>query len=159
MFTAPDALVSRMSTDNNPICRFDYDGVRGHVRDPRKGQPVAEKVILIDDLDESEGSDVVRREFRLLDRTFAIDLADGNHKRLEDALGFIEIVLDKSREVKQAGRARRPAQIPQRLQGYTNTDVREWAREQSLEVSERGKIADDIVEKFIDAHPVAKQED
>jgi hypothetical protein len=120
---------------------------------------VAEKVILIDDLDDSEGSDVARREFRLLDRSFAIDLSEGNHKRLADALGFIETILDKSREVKQAGRARRSAQIPQRPRGFTNTDVREWARAQSLDVSERGKIADDIVEKFIQAHPDAKPED
>ncbi|MFC7642305.1 histone-like nucleoid-structuring protein Lsr2 [Streptosporangium lutulentum] len=96
---------------------------------------MAQKVILVDDLDNSEGSDVMRREFPLLDRTFAIDLSDGNQQRLCDALAFIERILERSREVKQATRSRKAVDTAPRLRGYTNTDVREWAREQGLEVS------------------------
>jgi hypothetical protein len=124
-----------------------------------EGRQMAQKVILVDDLDNSEGSDVIRREFPLLDRTFAIDLSDGNQQRLGDALAFIEKILERSREVKQATRSRKAVDTAPRLRGYTNTDVREWAREQGLEVSPRGKIMDEIVDGFIAAHPDATPEE
>ncbi|MEU0564782.1 histone-like nucleoid-structuring protein Lsr2 [Nonomuraea sp. NPDC005983] len=115
---------------------------------------MAQKVILVDDLDHSEGDDVARREFPLLNRTFAIDLSDANQKRLSDALAFIEEVLENSREVKQASRSKKAADLSPRLRGYTLTDVREWAREQGLEAP-RGKVADEVIEQFIAAHPDA----
>jgi hypothetical protein len=124
-----------------------------------EGRQMAQKVILVDDLDNSEGSDVIRREFSLLDRAFAIDLSDGNQQRLCDALGFVERILERSREVKQATRSRKAADTAPRLRGYTNTDVREWAREQGLEVSPRGKITDEVVDKFVAAHPDARPEE
>ncbi|RCG31654.1 Lsr2 family protein [Sphaerisporangium album] len=116
---------------------------------------MAQKVILVDDLDQSESDDVARREFPLLNRTFAIDLSDANQQRLSEALAFIEQVLESSREVKQATRSKKAADPSPRLQGYTLTDVREWAREQGLEAPARGKIADELLEKFIAAHPGA----
>ncbi|MCC5574602.1 Lsr2 family protein [Microtetraspora sp. AC03309] len=116
---------------------------------------MAQKVILVDDLDHSEGDDVARREFPLLNRTFAIDLSDANQKRLSDALEFIEEVLESSREVKQASRSKKVADTSPRLRGYTATDVREWAREQGLDVPLRGKVADEVIEQFIAAHPDA----
>lgn len=100
-----------------------------------------------------------RREFPLLNRTFAIDLSDANHKRLKDAIAFIEEVLENAREVKQASRSKKAADSAPRLRGYTTTDVREWAREQGLEVPARGKIADEVVEQFIAAHPDAAPSD
>jgi hypothetical protein len=121
----------------------------------RKGLLVAQKVILVDDLDGSEGDDVVRREFPLLNRTFAIDLCDVNQQRLSEALGFLEQVLEHAREVKQPSRARKTADTSPRLRGHTLTDVRGWAREQGLEVPSRGKLPDELLEKFIAEHPDA----
>ncbi|MEU7689678.1 Lsr2 family protein [Microbispora hainanensis] len=120
---------------------------------------MAQKVILVDDLDHSEGDDVARREFPLLNRTFAIDLSDANHQRLSEALAFIEEVLENAREVKQASRSKKAADTSPRLRGYTLTDVREWAREQGLDVPARGKMADEVIEQFIAAHPDASTED
>jgi Lsr2. len=122
---------------------------------PRKGQHVAQKVILVDDLDHSEGDDVARREFPLLNRTFAIDLSDANQRRLEEALAFIEKVLEHAREVKQSSRSKKAGDTSPRLRGYTLTDVRTWAREQGLEVPARGKVPDELIDKFIEAHPDA----
>jgi|GEM_PF-944403 hypothetical protein len=122
--------------------------------EPWKGQHVAQKVILVDDLDSSEGDDVARREFSLLNRTFAIDLSEANQRRLTEALQFIEEVLERSREVKKPSR-RKTADTSPRLRGYTLTDVRAWAREQGIEVPERGKLPDEVIEKFIAAHPDA----
>lgn len=116
---------------------------------------MAQKVILVDDLDSSEGEDVARREFPLLNRTFAIDLSDANQQRLSEALEFIDSVLESSREVKQASRSKKVPDPAPRLQGYTLTDVREWAREQGLEVPARGKAPAEVIEQFIAAHPDA----
>ncbi|GIH69965.1 hypothetical protein Mth01_22180 [Sphaerimonospora thailandensis] len=120
---------------------------------------MAQKVILVDDLDLSEGDDVARREFPLLNRTFAIDLSDANHQRLNDALAFLDRVMENSREVKQASRSKKAADTSPRLRGYTLTDVREWAREQGVEVPARGKVSDEVVERFIAAHPDAAATD
>ncbi|WP_394303411.1 histone-like nucleoid-structuring protein Lsr2 [Sphaerimonospora cavernae] len=116
-------------------------------------------MILVDDLDLSEGDDVARREFPLLNRTFAIDLSDANHQRLNDALAFLDRVMENSREVKQASRSKKAADTSPRLRGYTLTDVREWAREQGVEVPARGKVSDEVVERFIAAHPEAAATD
>ncbi|MEU6412184.1 Lsr2 family protein [Microbispora sp. NPDC046933] len=119
---------------------------------------MAQKVILVDDLDHSEGDDVARREFPLLNRTFSIDLSDANQQRLSEALAFIEEVLENAREVKQASRSKKAADTSPRLRGYTLTDVREWAREQGLDVPARGKMADEVIEQFIAAHPDAAED-
>lgn len=116
---------------------------------------MAQKVILVDDLDLSEGDDVARREFPLLNRTFAIDLSDANHQRLNEALAFLDRILENSREVRQASRSKKAADTSPRLRGYTLTDVREWAREQEVEVPARGKVPDEVIERFIAAHPDA----
>lgn len=116
---------------------------------------MAQKVILVDDLDHSEGDDVARREFPLLNRTFAIDLSDANHQRLNEALAFLNRVLESSREVRQASRSKKAADTSPRLRGYTLTDVREWAREQGVEVPARGKVPDEVIERFIAVHPDA----
>ncbi|WP_433498162.1 Lsr2 family DNA-binding protein [Sphaerimonospora sp. CA-214678] len=113
----------------------------------------------MDDLDLSEGDDVARREFPLLNRTFAIDLSDANHQRLNEALAFLDRILENSREVRQASRSKKAADTSPRLRGYTFTDVREWAREQGVEVPARGKVPDEVVERFIAAHPDASAED
>jgi hypothetical protein len=115
---------------------------------------MAEKVILVDDIDGTEDSDVAKRDFDILGRRFTIDLSDANDKRLRDALDTIETFVAKAREVKAAGRGRKAAS-PARIKGYTNSDVREWARENDVEVSAKGVIADEVYAAFIEAHPDA----
>jgi hypothetical protein len=117
---------------------------------------MATKVITVDDIDGYDGADVAKRDFELGGTTYTIDLGDANHKKLQELLDALAPFVDKATEVKQAGRARKAkADAAPRLQGYTNSDVRQWASEQGLEVSARGKIADEVYERFIDAHPGA----
>ncbi|MFB4318425.1 histone-like nucleoid-structuring protein Lsr2 [Actinomadura sp. 21ATH] len=115
---------------------------------------MAEKVILVDDMDGTEESDVAKRDFDVLGRKFTIDLSDANDKRLRDAIDTIEQFVEKAREVKAAGRGRKAA-APAKVKGYTNTDVREWARANDVEVSAKGVIADEVYAAFIAAHPDA----
>jgi hypothetical protein len=115
---------------------------------------MAEKVILVDDIDGTEDSDVAKRDFDVLGRTFTIDLSGANDKRLRDALTTVEEFVEKAREVKAAGRGRKTAGAA-KIKGYTNSDVRAWARENDVEVSARGVIADEVYAAFIQAHPDA----
>ena len=121
---------------------------------------MATKVIMVDDLDGHDGEDVTRRDFEISGTTYAIDLGDENFKRLEELLTALTPYLEKAVRVRQAGRPRKTtADAGRRLPGYSNTDVRAWATEQGIEVSERGKIADEVYEKFLAAHPDARPDD
>lgn len=115
---------------------------------------MAEKVIRVDDIDGSEGVDVAKRDFEVLGRTFTIDLSDDNYKRLNEMLDALAPFIENAAEVKPAGKGRKSRAA--KIKGYTNGDVREWALRQDIEVSERGKISDEVYAAFIEAHPDAK---
>lgn len=116
---------------------------------------MAEKIIKVDDLDGAETPDVAKRDFEVLERLFTIDLSDDNDKKLREAMETLELFLSHSNEVIQAGKGKKSAS-PAKVKGYTNTDVRAWAKETDVEVSVRGKIADEVYSAFIEAHPDAK---
>lgn len=121
---------------------------------------MATKVITVDDFDGHEGEDVAKRDFEVAGTTYTIDLGDDNFKKLQEVLEALRPYLDKATRVKQAGRARKaPSEATRRLRGYSNTDVREWAAREGIDVSSRGKIGDEVYEKFIAAHPGAEPED
>lgn len=120
---------------------------------------MATKVITVDDIDGYDGEDVAKRDFEVGGKTYTIDLGDANHKKLQEILHELAPYLEKSVEVRRAGRARKAADAPQRIRGYSNTDVREWAGREGIEVSTRGKIADEVYDAFIAAHPDAKPEE
>jgi hypothetical protein len=108
---------------------------------------VAQKVVteLTDDIDGSEAVDTVT--FGYQGKQYEIDLSQKNFDRLEKALTpFIQ----KARTVRATGsgrqRRRRGAASPARA---TDTKaIREWARAQGLQVSERGRIPAEIVERY-----------
>jgi hypothetical protein len=121
---------------------------------------VATKVIMVDDFDGHDGVDVDKRDFEIGDATYTIDLGDENFKKLQEAIEVLTPYLEKAKRVKQAGRARKAtSDTAPRLRGYSNSDVREWARQEGIEVSSRGKIGDEVYEKFIAAHPDANPDD
>ncbi|REE99376.1 histone-like nucleoid-structuring protein Lsr2 [Thermomonospora umbrina] len=118
---------------------------------------MATKVIMVDDIDGYDGEDVAKRDFEVAGTTFTMDLGDANHKQLQEILRQLAPYLEKASIVKPAGRSRKSAgDASPRLKGYTNSDVREWAKAEGVEVSLRGKIADDVYDRFIEAHPDAK---
>ncbi|TDD73901.1 histone-like nucleoid-structuring protein Lsr2 [Actinomadura rubrisoli] len=116
---------------------------------------MAEKVIRVDDIDGSEGDDVAKRDFEVLGRTFTIDLSDDNYTRLNEMLDALTPFIDNAAEVKPAGKGRKSGRTA-KIKGYTNGDVREWALREGVEVSERGKISDEVYAAFIETHPDAK---
>lgn len=114
---------------------------------------------MVDDFDGHDSEDVAKRDFEIAEATYTIDLGDENFKKLQEAIEALRPYLEKAVRVKQAGRSRRAPDTAPRLRGYSNSDVREWAREEGIEVSARGKIGDEVYEKFIAAHPEANPDD
>jgi hypothetical protein len=65
----------------------------------------------------------------------------------------------KGVETEQAGGARKDsADSPGCRRGHTNSDIRRWANDQGIKIGARGKIAREVYDQFIAAHPGAKPE-
>ena len=104
-------------------------------------------IVLVDDLDGSEASETVT--FGLDGSTYEIDLNDANAAALREALaGF----LGHARKTTGGSRrTRRSAGSSSSSSSHTK-DVREWAKAQGMEVSERGRISADVQQAYDAAH-------
>ena len=92
-------------------------------------------IVLVDDLDGTEATQTVT--FGLDGTTYEIDLNDANADALREAVsGYV-------------GHARKASGGS----SSSNTkDVREWAKAQGMEVSERGRISADVQQAYDAAH-------
>jgi hypothetical protein len=106
-------------------------------------------VSLVDDLDGSEAGETV--EFGLDGAFYEIDLSEDNAERLRDALA--EYVGHARRSggrkrtggrVAVAGRAPRTASADREQ----NQAMREWARKQGMNISDRGRIPKEVAEAY-----------
>lgn len=109
-------------------------------------------VALVDDVDGSEAESTV--EFGVDGVHYAIDLSEENAAELRDALG--SYVANARRTGGRKRRATRAKTTTKASAGDTadrkrNQAIREWARGQGLEVSERGRIPAEIVEAYDNA--------
>ncbi len=111
---------------------------------------MAQTVITTDDIDGS--SDATTVEFSFDGANYSIDLSKKNRAAFEKVLKpYIEASTPKSSRSrgKSAGRARtRRANSPRSDLG----DVRAWANAQGISVSERGRIAGDVLDAYAAAH-------
>jgi hypothetical protein len=106
---------------------------------------VAQKIqtLFIDDLDGSAAEGTVR--FGLDGTEYEIDLNTRHAQELRDAL---------ARYVAAARRAgdatRRPTRNTRQgaVSGPNNTEVREWAKAQGIDVKDRGRVPAELVVKF-----------
>lgn len=100
-------------------------------------------VVLVDDLDGSEATGTVT--FDLDGRSYEIDLSDENAAKLRDTLA--RYVAAARRETGTGGpvatRTRQPARSPDETAA-----IRRWARENGIEVSERGRIAHSTAQAY-----------
>jgi hypothetical protein len=111
---------------------------------------VAQKVTvqLVDDVDGTEAESTV--EFGLDGVHYAIDLSADNATALREALGSY---VDHAHRVggrKRSGgkRGKAVAAAPSTSDRERNQAIREWAREQGMQVSDRGRIPSDVVEAY-----------
>jgi hypothetical protein len=115
---------------------------------------VAERIVrqLIDDID---GSDIPdgsgeRVEFSIRGTAFQIDLSTANVAKLDKALKpYVEAAMKVRSSRPQRGKASNGnGPVPKEQLSA----IREWARKNGHEVSDRGRIKADVVEEFNAAH-------
>lgn len=99
-------------------------------------------IILIDDLDGSDATETVT--FGLDGSTYEIDLNDSNAAALREALAGYVGHARKVTGSKRSGGARRTASSS----GIDTKAVREWARANGYEVSERGRVPASVIEAY-----------
>ena len=105
---------------------------------------------LVDDIDGStEG--VVTCAFGLGDSQFEIDLNASHREELEAVLAkFLEAA--RPAEGTPARRSRQKTKRVERSDREHTQVIRQWAKDNGYEVSERGRIAKSVVEAFEAAH-------
>ena len=112
---------------------------------------MAERLLrqLMDDLDGSEAVETVR--FGYAGRDYEIDLNEEHAAALDELLApYIE-------HARRADGGSAPRRRARRAEGERRGPtelraIRQWAREQGLPVSDRGRIAADIVARYDAAH-------
>src|SRR5262245_34968782 len=112
---------------------------------------MATKVIKVDDLDGTEGTDVEERTFDFSGKTYTIDLSEDNHKKLAECLddlakatAAVQLYLDKA-----------TVQRGKRAQANASADlaaVRAWAKDNDIDVSERGRVPQSVIDQYRAAH-------
>lgn len=105
-------------------------------------------VTLVDDLDGSEAGETI--EFGLDGAFYEIDLSEDNAERLREALSdYVEHARRSGGRKRMggrpvAGRAPRTASADREQ----NQAIREWARKQGMNVSDRGRIPKEVSDAY-----------
>jgi hypothetical protein len=107
-------------------------------------------VSLVDDLDGSEAEETV--EFGLDGAFYEIDLSEDNAERLRDALAdYVEHARRSGGRKRAAGRLAVVGGRPPRTASADreqNQAMREWARKQGMNISDRGRIPKEVAEAY-----------
>jgi len=112
---------------------------------------MAQKILTIleDDLDGGKADETV--VFSLDGSAYEIDLSSKNAQKLRDA--FAPFVSSARKAGARSGPGRgRGGRGGRGSGGPDPAEVRAWAREQGLNVSERGRVSGEILEKYRAAH-------
>jgi hypothetical protein len=111
---------------------------------------MAQRLILIDDLDESKGAETIT--YTVNGQDYEIDLSEENAQRFYDAFGpYIE----KSRRVQRQPVPTSRRDGRRRSSGSGRDDIpqiRAWAEANGHEVSGRGRIKKDVIDAYDQAH-------
>ncbi len=107
-------------------------------------------VVLVDDIDESEASETV--SFALDGTQYEIDLNSSHAEQLRDAMA------SWVGHARRAGRTTAPRKAGRSRPAAAGSDrehtqqVREWARQNGHEVSDRGRLSAKVIEAYEAAH-------
>src|SRR3954464_14473739 len=114
-------------------------------------------VTLVDDLTGEEAEDISTVEFALDGVTYEIDLDDKNSAKLRNALAeYIGAARRTGGRRASTGRRARSgagtgtprATSPGGYDRETSKQIREWAKSQGFEVSDRGRVPNNVVEAW-----------
>ena len=103
-------------------------------------------IVLVDDIDGSEASETV--SFGLDGASYEIDLNDKNAQALRDALASY---IGHGRKAGGSSRRGRRSSGAANL-GPSSKEIRDWARSNGHEVSDRGRVSAEIRQAFDAAH-------
>ena len=112
------------------------------------------RTVLLDDLDGSDADETFSYEFD--GRSYEIDLTTEHANRLEQAFQLLDPFVDHLRRVSpgKSKRTTRPGQAVAKKVGARSSSrfdakvVRTWAWENGIELSDRGRIPANVVEKW-----------
>ncbi len=104
-------------------------------------------VTLVDDIDGGEADETV--SFGLDGSSYEIDLSSANASKFGMPWPATSVLPDAARRGSSSGGGRGRAA---RRSGNNSAAIRAWAREQGLNVNERGRIPGDIVTQYEKAH-------
>lgn len=99
-------------------------------------------IVLIDDIDGSDAAETV--SFGLDGTSYEIDLSDANAAGLREALSPY---VGHARKV-TAARGRRPRSTTTAAAGPSARELRDWARSNGYQVSDRGRVPAEVREAF-----------
>lgn len=105
------------------------------------------QVLLVDDLDGGEAEETVK--FGLDGTNYEIDLSGSNAQTLRDALAtYVGVArkVGRAASVRGGGRARAASSAASDRE--QNRAIREWAKRKGLEISDRGRISQEIVDRY-----------
>jgi hypothetical protein len=115
---------------------------------------MAKIIQLLDDFDGST-EDVQTEEFIYNGDTYTIDLSEENRKRLEIALRDYQAALDNLVPFVDVATKVKGSKTVRTAQSGSETPtdkIRAWAREQGLEVNDKGRIPKAIQDAYEEAH-------
>jgi hypothetical protein len=102
-------------------------------------------VVVTDDIDGSEGAETV--SFGVDGVTYEIDLAENNRAKLAEAMSpYVGAARKVSLRRPRTGAGR------QTTARVDRAEIRAWAKEQGLKVSERGRISAEIMQQYEASH-------
>jgi len=101
------------------------------------------QVLYVDDIDGSDAEGTVR--FGLGGTDYEIDLSK---KHADEFAEAISPFINAARKVTAGRRAARGTRAPR----HDQSDVRAWARDQGIKVSNRGRIPADVLARYQAAH-------
>src|SRR5512135_2412011 len=118
----------------------------------RRPQAMVQRMITerFDDLDGSPAVETIR--FGYAGRDYEIDLNEEHAAALDDAVAPYLEHARRANGVQPRQRRGRKTEDGHRRRPEELRAIRQWAREQGLQVSDRGRIAADVVEKYEAAH-------
>jgi hypothetical protein len=105
-------------------------------------------VTLVDDLDGTEADEQV--EFAVDGKVYEIDLSSANSARLREALAPFISAARRAGGRRRSGASVAPARPSSDRE--QNQAIREWAVDQGMKISERGRIPSNVLEAYHQSH-------
>lgn len=103
------------------------------------------QVLLTCDLCQGDKAGSVTARFATEGTAYEIDLCDRHAKQFRDALGVYTM---KARRAGNSASRRGRGSASSSMSRERSAEIRAWAKKKGLPVSERGRIAGDLVAKF-----------